>query len=96
MNDTPIISLKIRYAGHDGPPTERDIDLMKFTNVGQYHIYAHCHLRNEFRTFNYAGIQQCVVLSTGEEIVDLYAYLRKLHLQLSGKPAKFKTFPTQK
>jgi predicted DNA-binding transcriptional regulator YafY len=96
MNSTPIISFKIRYVGLDGPPADRIIDLMKFTNVGQYHIYAFCHLRNEFRTFNYAGIQQCIALSTGEEITDLYAYLRKLYQQLHGKTAKFKIFPTQK
>ena len=96
MNGTPIISFKIRYIGLDGPPTERIIDLMKFTNVGQYHIYAFCHLRNELRTFNHAGIQQSTALLTGEEITDLYVYLRKLHQQLRCKPAKFKTFPTRK
>lgn len=77
------MELDIEYIDSTGSVSTRRISNILPTNLNT--ILAHCHLRNEDRTFTIINIRQAVDLETGEVIDNLWKFLGQ-DKEGSGQP----------
>jgi hypothetical protein len=65
--------LHIKYEDSDGQRSERDVSLRKYAPAtpGKYLLIAHCHLRNDTRSFHSDQVLDCIDRETGEAVLDV-------------------------
>ncbi len=72
------VTADIEYVDKEGQFTKRQISISQFCEwEGGYAIHAHCHMREENRTFLTRRIKSFIDLRTGDKVIDIGAFLRK-------------------
>lgn len=89
------VEAEICYVDGTGQRTTRHISIKRFApdirsdGSPDFMLLAHCHLRNESRTFLGSRIKSFVALDTGEVVSDIRQYLQNAYLTSpSGRTSK--------